>query len=757
MHIYHYANYEIAACRKLMGRYGCCEYELDQLLRNEVFVDLYKVVKGGLLIGEPRYSIKNVEHLYRGQRDTEVGNGSDSVVVYENWHELNALGEEGDSWQTSKTLKDIRDYNIDDCNSTQELVEWLRAQQAEHGISYLGKTEVEEPEIPEEVTERTLLRDRLLARSEDGSSQQTLLDENLAWTLEFHRREAKPVFWRLFDRLGMSHHELTDDIDCLACCERTGLEPYKPKPRARLLAYEYQFPAEQEFKIPRNEGMYLLGEDRQKITLDLDECDFERGRLVVKAKQEPEQLISLIPNEYVNPKPIPEAIADVVSRHEQGALGESAIRDFLLRSKPRIKGHSGGSIVSSQSSDERLKEIINAVTQLNNSYLTIQGPPGAGKTYTGKQIIAELLKQGKRIGIASNSHKAINNLLLGVAQFCQQQGIEAHCYCTNKTGDELTEAGIEIVKNNIIADKLKDACVVGTTAWGFCRDELSEQFDYLFIDEAGQVSVANLIGMSRSASNLVLMGDQMQLGQPSQGSHPADSGLSILDYLLYDSPIIAPDMGVFLGTTYRMHPEVNRFISDAIYDGELDAASGNEFQSIEAPEGYAGVLCCEAGVQFVPLEHEGNTQASDEEVAEIKRLANQLLGRRFTSKSGEQRIISWEDMLFVAPYNHQVTKLKQALGEQARVGSVDKFQGQEAPIVFFSLCASDAAESPRGVDFLFDKHRINVAISRAQALVVVVGNPQLFSNSVNSLEQMKKVNVLARLLQYTRSPGSVGV
>lgn len=208
MHIYHYANYEITACRKLMGRYGVCEYEVDQLLRNEVFVDLYKVVKSGLLIGEPSYSLKNVEHLYRGKRETEVGSGGDSIVVYEQWRELNELREQGDSWQTSKILKNIRDYNIDDCDSTQELVVWLREQQQSHGIQYLGQTEVTEPQANEEITERTLLRDRLLEQALNeltGDPAKAALTENLAWTLEFHRREAKPVFWRLFERLGLSH------------------------------------------------------------------------------------------------------------------------------------------------------------------------------------------------------------------------------------------------------------------------------------------------------------------------------------------------------------------------------------------------------------------------------------------------------------------------------------------------------------------------------------------------------------------------
>lgn len=752
MHIYHYANYEIAACRKLMGRYGVCEYEVDQLLRNEVFVDLYKIVKGGVLLGEPRYSIKNVEHLYRGKRETEVGNGGDSVVVYEQWRELHSRGEQGDTWETSKILNDIRDYNIDDCDSTQELVDWLRQQQAEHGIAYLGKTEVTEPDVKEEVTERTQLRDRLLERvlSElESDPRKAALTENLAWVLEFHRREAKPIFWRLFERLGLSHIELMDDLDCLACCERTEREPFKPTPRARNLAYEYRFDPTQEFKGAQKQ-FYLLGVETDdgntaKVTFVREESDLENGLVVLQSKEEPPAVISLVPDEYVNPNPIPQAIDQSVSEYECGQLssGRSAIIDFLTRSKPRIKGHAEGPIAPSHDPGERLQQIIHAISNLDCSYLTIQGPPGAGKSYTGKHVIAELMKSGAKVGIASNSHKAINNLLLSTAKYCKEEGISATFGCTKDNEPELADYDVAILKNNELVNHIQPACVVGTTAWGFAREDLASELDYLFVDEAGQVAVANLIAMSRSATNLILMGDQMQLGQPSQGTHPADSGLSVLDYLLHETPTIPDDMGVFLGTTYRMHSKVNQFISEHIYEGKLESHPSNDKRIIDVPSDYEGPLNIEAGVLFVPVEHEGNTQASDEEVAVIRDLANSLIGRAFhTGKSSpETRPIDWNDILFVAPYNHQVSKLRAALGEQAKVGSVDKFQGQEAPIVFLSMCASDASESPRGLDFLFDKHRINVAISRAQSLAVVVGNPNIGKTPVSRVDQLKLVNL----------------
>lgn len=290
------------------------------------------------------------------------------------------------------------------------------------------------------------------------------------------------------------------------------------------------------------------------------------------------------------------------------------------------------------------------------------------------------------------------------------------------------------------------AQVLGTTAWGFARDDMAGQLDYLFVDEAGQVAVANLVGMSRAANNLVLKGDQMQLGQPVQGTHPGASGQSVLEYLLQDHATVPRELGVFLGTTFRMHPDVNRFISEAIYEGRLKTAADNGRQIIQVPAAYSGPLSKEAGIIFVPIDHLGNSQASEEEAETIAALARQLLGRTFINKEGTGQRLGWQHMLFVAPYNHQVNILQQALGDQARVGSVDKFQGQEAPVVFLSLCASDLNEAPRGASFLLNKNRINVAISRAMCLAIVVASPRLALDFNGGLEDMKLVNLFARIV-----------
>lgn len=754
LHIFHYANYEIAACRKLMSRYGVCEHEVDELLRNEVFVDLYKVVSSGLLIGEPRYSIKNVEHLYRESRSTDVGTGGDSVVVYDEWRDSNATGGEGRTWETSERLKSIRDYNIDDCDSTQELAQWLEERKQEQGITYLGKEDQEETVANEDVEQLIILRDRLLAKAEAAKNSNDVVNaqliENLAWLLEFPRRERKPLYWKLFDRLGSTYLELMEDLDCLGGCIRTSAPAFKPTDRARNMAYEYSFDIEQEFKGATNR-LYVLGIEaangRALTVKYLEEhSDLEAGRIVVQSSIQLPSVVSFVPDDIVPAGHIPRAIQDVVSRFDESSLGECAILDFLRRSRPRIRGGNEGPIASNELGDKQLAQITKAVQNLDNSYLPIQGPPGTGKTYTGKHIIAELVASGAKVGISSNSHKAIYNLLSGAAKLCIDKGVEAEVVCTKEPDDNFWEYSIGVTENAKLAEHAVPGCILGATAWGFARDEMVGKLDYLFVDEAGQVSVANLVAMSRSTRNLVVMGDQMQLGQPSQASHPAESGLSILDYLLHETPTIDEDMGVFLGTTYRMHPRLNDFISDHIYEGKLSTDSANVKRVLAGIPKGSPLNGIESGIVFIPVEHEGNTQGADEEVEQIEELVAQLLKANIVQEDGSHRRVSMSDILFVAPYNLQRVKLQQALGSDAKVGTVDKFQGQEAPIVILSMCSSDANESSRGLDFLLDRKRLNVALSRAMSLAIVVGNPSLALTHVTNVKQMRLLNLFSAIV-----------
>jgi len=738
MHVYHYANYEIAAIRKLMGRYGVCEEQVDNLLRNHVFVDLYTVVRHGVMIGEPRYSIKNVEHIYRPARDTEVVGGAESIVVYESWRE----NPDGDTWETSKVLNSIRDYNIDDCDSTLELAQWLREEQAQHGITYTVPDGEGEKEIPETVTETTNLRDKILTSAEiESDEKRAALLELLAWSLEFHRRENKPTWWRLYDRLGWTEPEFYDDMGCLAGLTRTSTEPYLPTQRSRNYVYEYQYDTNQPFKGAAK-SFYVLDHEGMKVARR--DYDADKGLISFSYKEELPSRMNILPDQFVGPKPIPEAIKSVVENLLEIDFQPCAIIDFLTRSKPRIKGRSKGNIIKGKD-DEFLTEVINAAVNLENSYLCIQGPPGAGKTFAAKHIIGELLRQGKRVGVSSNSHKAIGNLMIGVADYVKDKGINAALVKADRNKDDpiFERSDIQHIPS-VSKYTSQNAVCFGGTAWAFSNEHVKDEFDYLFIDEAGQVSVANMIGMSQSCKNIILMGDQMQLGQPIQGSHPGESGMSILDYLLEDHATIPADIGVFLPRTYRMHPDVCKLISEQVYEGKLssDVTTHKHIVKTTGP-----IITKQAGICFVPVEHEGNTQGSVEEVEKIQVLANELIGAKYwPDDNGDERLIGWNDILFVAPYNYQVNLLRAALDERSRIGSVDKFQGQEAPIVILSMCTSDAADSPRGIDFLFSKNRLNVAISRAQALAIVVGNSTLTNTPVSNLKQMEQINFFCEIV-----------
>jgi uncharacterized protein len=425
-----------------------------------------------------------------------------------------------------------------------------------------------------------------------------------------------------------------------------------------------------------------------------------------------------------------------------GAGFPRALDDFLRRRPPRVTGHNGGPLV--RAGETTRDGAVRIVSGLDESCLVIQGPPGAGKTSTAAHVVNALLAAKKNVGITSNSHKAIENLLAA----CDKAAGGGLPFLKVGGGESQILEDCRGMRTHGGGEKARGAYeggLVGGTAWLFSRPEWRDSLDYLFVDEAGQVSLANLVGVAASARNLVLLGDQMQLSQPTQGTHPGESGLSLLDYYLQGKPTIPDDLGLFLSRTWRMHPDLCALISDAVYEGRLQAEAGTEKRTVEVPTNGGGLVPKSAGIVFVPVEHDGNAQASDEEVETIRRVVVELSGRAFTDPKNPHAI-ALDDLLFVAPYNMQVRRLRDALGDRARVGSVDKFQGQEAPVVVLSMCASPGEFGPRGSAFLLDIHRLNVAISRAQSLAVVVGDPRLARAKAGSIEEMRRLNLLCRLV-----------
>jgi predicted RecB family nuclease len=706
MHVYHYAHYEPTTLKRLMGEHGTREDEIDELLRREVFVDLYRVVEQALRISHPRYGLKQVETFFMRPRTEDVRAGDDSILVFEEWLES------GDSG----LLEAIERYNEFDCLATYRLREWLLERRADAGVER-WKEPPAPREVKEEVAEATAERERLKAALLEGveEGEERWLAAHL---LEYHRREARPVWWHYFRRIESTPQELVADAESIGELRPTGAEP---KPVARSFAYELEFPTQQH-KLGPGDDVLDPETRRGERIVELDEGT---GRLWIKRGRGRSE------------EPLPRALIP------GGAWETKAQRAALMRFAEEIRDGGGRyraprAILRSELPRARLDgSAAEAAESLDESYLFIQGPPGSGKTWTGAQLVLHLLEKGKRVGIAAPSHKAIHNLLREL----EQQGLATRGLKKCSAGDEETRYdGGPLIENESEIDPFLDPelKLLAGTAWLFSRAELDQTLDYLFVDEAGQVSLADALAMGTAAENLVLLGDPLQLAQVSQGVHPGGTGCSVLEHLLGEHATIPPERGLFLEHTRRMHPKVCAFVSEVVYDGRLESAEGLERQELE------GVG---AGIRYLPVEHEGRSQSAPEEAERIAAEVEDLRGRLYTAADGNQWRLRDEDVMVVAPYNAHVRCLSQRLPAGVRVGTVDKFQGQEAPVVFYATASSSGEEIPRGLEFLFSRNRLNVAISRARCLACLVGSPRLLDVHCRTVEQMRLVNALCRFVE----------
>jgi uncharacterized protein len=755
MHIYHYAAYEVSAMRNLMGKHATREREVDDLLRHQVFVDLYTVVRQGLIVGTPSYSLKDIERLYMEVREGEVTTAGGSVVAYHRWLESG----ESQGWRYSGILKEIRDYNEVDCVSTWKLAEWLRNVQSESGLTYIvpdGGDKKESGDTGESVHPATLLAERLIAEVESGTiedDESRHAQQLQAWLLEFHWREAKPVFWRMFDWHEKTEQELIDDFDCLGGLRRTSKSPI-PIKRSHL--YEYRYDSDQDTKL--HEGSTCFFAHDLSIRTTIEHLETDQGlveiKLGPKVVQEPESL-NLIPDEFVSANVISDAVFRYVEAWSRGDILSPAVDDLIRRRPPRITDHQSGPIVPEGA--DLLTAAIDVIQRMDQTVLCVQGPPGTGKTFTAARAILQLLKDKKKVAVTANSHKVILNILRAVHGAVQESGLAFPLLKVGgKDDDPLIESGDiqHIPASNQAVDALDCGPVVmGGTAWVFSRPELQGAFDYLFVDEAGQFSLANVVATGQSANNVVLVGDQMQLAQPILGAHPGESGKSALEYLLAGHATIPPDFGIFLNQTWRMHPDICGFISEAVYEDRLHAHPGTSKQCVVLPKDSSGLVSKDAGIIFIPVEHEGNTQGSEEEADVIEKIIAELMEQPVSHFGGEKTTsLTLDDILVVAPFNMQVRLLQHRLGNRARVGSVDKFQGQEAHVVIISMCSSTLEDSPRGADFLLEPNRINVAVSRARSLAIVVGSPAILRARCQTIKEMELLNLYCWLVDHAERP-----
>lgn len=762
LHIYHYANYEQNAVSNLMTRHDTREREVDTLLRNNVFVDLYRIVKNGVYVGEESYSLKKVEHLYNVFRGENVVSAVDSIVQYAAWIES---GESGD-WRESPILTDIREYNRIDCESTADLYAWLRKTAADNGISYTPyqtpDDDQDKREEPEVVRDREKVITDLRKRIDVDENAGTLAD-----LIGYHRREAKPDWWRFFDLAKRQPEELRDEPDCIFGVEKVG----DPVPEKRSLIQNYTFDREQECKLSSSKASNVYFQADLRASFTLFDIDHSAGELTLKASQntldrpafggEFPTEGTFISKDDANTKPLQDALLSI---GKDSVIGDhpASLEAFLSRRPPVDANQRDG--------ETTVGAAIRIANSMDGDCLVIQGPPGTGKTYTAARLILSLLDKGKRVGIMSNSHKAILNLIKECCEAAKGKQSLSVIKVGEDNADPIFQNHPEITsaKNGKTGFqawlKAGKTPLIGGTAWLFARDEWVENdgdnmLDFLFIDEAGQVCLANAVAVSRSTKNLVLLGDQMQLEQPVKGRHPGDSGLSSLQYALKDVeeskddiPVIhavVPDgSGLFLGTSYRMHPDVCDFVSESIYEDRLESFADCSRQRIDIAKAPNALIRKEHGIVFSPVEHDGDTQYSTDEAERVVAIFNELVGCNYTDRSGNTRRLELKDFLFITPYNAQVVRLASMLPDNARIGSVDRLQGQQAPVCILSLCSSVGEYGSRGLGFILDRNRVNVAISRAQCLAVVVADPRIASDPAGSINEMRLLNLFCKLSRY---------
>lgn len=717
--IYHYAAYETTALRRLTTKYGIGEALLDRLLRERRFVDLFAVVRGGLIGSEANYSIKSMEAFYGRKREGEVKTAGGSVVAYERWRET------GDQ----HILDEIEDYNRIDCISTQELRDWLVGIRPVGPWPALGQDAGSKE--AEEDAEAQALRATLAASVLAVDRQEMLFNLGL-----FHRRQVKPAQWAVFDSVGKDKEDLIDDLDALA-----GLEAMGPaEPVKRSFTRSYRFPP-QETKLRVGKKATVPVFDGPPASVSIEVLDRKAREITVKAGPGKNHLLTdrltLHPDWPLDTAVIASALRDVIA-DQCGPRAYRAVGDLLSRAPPRLTTGPSADLLGGA---DPVVGTVAAVGAMDGTVLPIQGPPGTGKTYVTARAILSLVRRGARVGVASNSHEAIRNVLMGCLSALEDEDLPVILDLVHKVsgGDDGYQDDCPIRRTTDNGEAAGGGHVVGGTAFFFAREENVQAFDWLFVDEAGQVGLPNMAAMGRAARNIVLVGDPRQLPQVIQGAHPEPANLSCLEWMLGEHATVPPERGIFLPVSRRMHPDVCRFISDQVYEGRLTNHADT------AQHALTGTSLPEAGAFWVPAPHEGNVQISTEEITAIQTATDDLLKGSWTNTDGTCRPLRQSDIIVVAPYNAQVNALRDVLPDGIRVGTVDKFQGQEAPICLVSMTASSIEETSRGMEFLFSLNRINVAVSRAKGLALVFGAPRLREAKCETVEQMRLVNTLCAL------------
>jgi uncharacterized protein len=746
-HVYHYAPYEVTAIKRLAAVHGTREEAVDQLLRGGAVVDLHAVVRKALRVSQRSYSIRYLEALYMpGARE----GGKTAVSDVEAYEEYLTLA--GEPERADEVLRGIADTTEYDCVSTLRLFEFLHQVRAEAGIDLPVPAEesaedalirqAEEDVAAERRAERAAqlaaLVDPLLDGLPDDPGDFTP-DERaralLAASVGYHRRETNPAWWEYFRQLAAPLGDLEVDTACTVPVTLEAGEWVPPAGRVRKAKRTLLLTCDPDRPhpfAPGDEVRLRYGDtarDAKVVAASAVELTLEES--CAPDATTGDRPAAVLPGSPVRPSPKDEAVADLARLVVDAlpVLPRHPGVDLLRRTSPRLLG--GATLP--EPGDDLVRTVIEAVDELDGSALAVQGPPGAGKTYLAGKLIAHLVRAGRTVAVTSNSHKAVENVLSAA----MKSAPELPCAKRAKRTPD-PDAPWEQPKSNpaLVNWRLEhdNGHLVGGTAWTFANAAIREEpFDLLIIDEAGQFALADALAVSMCAKNVLLLGDPQQLPQVVQGTHPAGAEASALGHLIGEADIMPPSLGYFLDETRRMHPAVCEPVSNLSYAGCLHAHPSAAERAIEGVD---------AGLYLAEVDHHGNTTRSVEEAAAVTAIVAGLHGRLWTDH-GTPRPLGDADIVVVAPYNLQARTVTRALADAGfpgiRVGTVDRFQGQEAPVVITTMTSSSAVDLPRGLDFLLSRNRLNVALSRAQALAILVCSPRLVEADIRTVDQMRLV------------------
>jgi uncharacterized protein len=760
MHIYHYAPYEPTHLLAMAARHGTREAEVDALLRAGVFVDLYPIVRRALRVGSRSYSIKKLEPLYMsgGMRTSDVQRGDDSIVRYV---AARVALSEGRETESTAILRDLAEYNRDDCVSTLRLRDWLvgLARDAD-ALPASDPPEHETPYAPSPQAEA------LRARAGTGDAPDAVALRLAAAAIEYYPREAKSFWSSHFERLRepISSWQDTRDVVVIESERCRVVEDWHAGPRAVRRVLELRGELAPGTRLIERSQPFVLYETPAPFPHDPAPRSLHVPRSVTVLETLADGAVvqeTAVGGETWSALPV----AITPAAPPRGGRQQTAIEewsDALVRTLPVWPADPAADILRRRpprtldgplrpAGADPTAAIVDGVLRLDHSYLAVQGPPGTGKTFVGSRVIAALVQEhGYRVGVVAQSHAVVEHMLDCVVA----AGVPRDQVAKAPKDAAAAPAGYTPITKDGMAEFMggqRGGFVVGGTAWDFSHSGRVARhgLDLLVIDEAGQFSLAATIAVAVCSPRLLLLGDPQQLPQVSQGTHPEPIDTSALGWVMAGEPVIRAGEGYFLARSWRMHPSVAAPVSRLSYAGELEAAP------VTAQRALTGV---DPGVHAVPVLHRGNAVESTEEAAAVAGIVRSLLGRPWqdaTEQDGQirrlpARPLAEQDIIVLTPYNAHQMLVERILAEAGapgvRVGTVDRFQGQEAVIAVLTLAASSGRDAPRGLDFLLLQNRLTVAVSRAQQAAFVVYSPGLFDDLPRTPEGVARLSAFARLV-----------